>query len=254
MPLVKSSCILLTCIIVHLFYIVLQNTLNPLMHHYLIYHPQTFLRMLVFGYLASNIAIHSSTSSTASNPCATTFSSLPPMSYGLCVIILEPYAGAIKKSMIGHTNVFWLGFMVPVHAMNITRTIPDTSHSQPLSSYRIKNRAKIPANHQRWKLLNSVSWTEDSRFRWQKSHWRWCREFPMATTTMSVLSWNIRNPLYISYHCNISLYSKFHVSCFALSCICKGSIHTEFHDNNYLLLHYSSVFYILTNTRECCIS
>ena len=54
----------------------------------------------------------------------------------------------------------------------------------------------IPENHPRWKILDPIFQTEDSRFRWRISHWTWWTKFLMAATTLNVLSQNIS----ISYY------------------------------------------------------
>ena len=127
--LVKSSRIPLTWTVVHLFCNILKNNLIPIMHHYSIYYPHTFLRILVFGYPVSNIAINSSTSSRASNICVTPFSLQFLTSYGLRIIFSEPSIGTTKSSVIGHTDVLWIGNMVTGPTMNITQTHPNKSHS-----------------------------------------------------------------------------------------------------------------------------
>ena len=106
LPVEKYSRILLTFTAVHLFYNILQNDLIPRMHHYLIYYIQTFLRILIFRYLASNIVINSSTSSRVSNMHVTPFYLQFFTTYGLHIKNLAPSSGTTKSNTIGHTDVF----------------------------------------------------------------------------------------------------------------------------------------------------
>ena len=115
----KYSRILSTCPFIRLFYNVLQNYLRARMNHYLIYYLRTFLKIFIFGYPASNIAINSSTSSCISNVCVTPLSSKLPTTYRICIIILAPSVGTTKSNIIGHADVFCLGMIVTRHTINI---------------------------------------------------------------------------------------------------------------------------------------
>ena len=121
---------LLTCTIVQLFWKkVIQNELIPHTHHYLIYYLRKLLRIFIFGYPASNIAISSSTSSRASNIWVTPFYLQSATIYAIHIITSETSVGTTKSSMIGHTNLFWIGTEDTGNTMNITWTNPNTSHS-----------------------------------------------------------------------------------------------------------------------------
>ena len=111
------------------------------MHHYLIYYIRKILRILIFGYLASNITINSTTSSYALNLSVTLLYSQYPTNYGFPILVLAPSVVTTKSSTIGHTDIFWLGTMVTGQTMNITQTnLSRQSAAIKTCKFRISNR------------------------------------------------------------------------------------------------------------------
>ena len=98
----------LTHIAVQVLYTVIQSDLSPHKHHYLIYYPRTFLRILKFGYLALNIMINSSPSSHALIICVTPFSAQYLTIYGHPIKNLESSVGTMKNTKNGYIDVFSL--------------------------------------------------------------------------------------------------------------------------------------------------
>ena len=161
--------------------------------------------------------------------------------------MLERSIGTTNSSNIGHTYIFWIGTKVTGHTMDITRKIQIHHIVNPWASVASQIVQTTPATHPKWKLVNYVFQTEDSRFWWQIPHWTCCTRIYMAATMLNLLYRHISNPLYF-YHRKFIYMINYPVPILHLSRVCQWSIHTEFHDFNYLLLRHSLALYMLTKT------
>ena len=112
----------LTHIYIQVIYTAIQNNITPNKHHYLIYYLQKYLRILKFGYTASNIVKTSSLLSCALIPCVTPLSSQPLTTYGHPITILESSIGTIKNTKNGYIGKFLLHTLAHGRATNNTRT------------------------------------------------------------------------------------------------------------------------------------
>ena len=124
--LVNSSCFLLTYIVIQVLYNSLQNNLSTCKHPYLIYCIWPSLRILKFGYPASNITINSSMSFCALNLCVTPFSSQSITINGP-IIIFDHSVGTMKNIMNGYIDKFLPSTLVLGHNTNIMQTNQHTS-------------------------------------------------------------------------------------------------------------------------------
>ena len=109
----------LTHIAVQVIYTSVKSYLSPHKHNYLIYYLWTFLRILGFGYPASNIVINSSQSSRALIVFLTPLSSQSLTINGLPITILDSSIVTTKNTTNGYINAFSLPTLVHVHATDI---------------------------------------------------------------------------------------------------------------------------------------
>ena len=131
--------------------------------------------MFIFGYLVSNTAINSSTSSCASNIQVTPFSSQSATSTGICIIILKSSNGTTLFSMIGYTYVLWISNNDTGHEMNTSQKNLNILHSQPLSFYDIINYAFHSNNSEKMKSRQFCTLQKIS-------------QIPITNTTLNLLS------------------------------------------------------------------
>ena len=120
--LLNSSHIPLTYINVQVLCNTLQNYLSPHKHHYLVYYLRPFLRILKFGYPASNIAINSSTLSRDLNLCVTPFSLQYLTIYRIPITILDNFIGTMNKITNVYIDAFLINTLVLGHNTNVTQT------------------------------------------------------------------------------------------------------------------------------------
>ena len=112
----------------------------------------------------------------------------------------------------------------------------------------------FPVNHPTQKLLNPILQTDDSRFRWKNHIERDEPTFPRPRPRWTCCPGISGIYYYFIFHREIPISDNFPGSQFSLSRGCNWSIHKTFHDSKSLLIRSLSLFYIITKTRECCIS
>ena len=133
----------LTHIYVQVLYNSIPINLSPHKHHYLIYYLRTFLQILKFGYLASNIM------KIQARRLVHFFLKCNPISlqslniYGIPITILEFYVGTMNNTTNGHIHEFFLSTMDLGHAKNIMQSYISNRRFQIKTKNIILNVMKL---------------------------------------------------------------------------------------------------------------
>ena len=151
----------LTHISIQVIYTTIQSDLRSHKHNYLFYYLRKFLRILKFGYLATNVVINSGLLSCTLIMCSLRNTSrlMNTLSKFQSLLLVQLKTLQMDTYMY-FWYVHWLMEMLIILHVHIKMHHPVTPWDCTIS-WVIQN---IPENHLRQKLLNPIFQTEDSRF------------------------------------------------------------------------------------------